>query len=93
MELNLQGPLFVSLTLRVRPYAFIEETLNEVHEYTILTIGSCTSGYSICLIKKEDSFYIFDCHSRDEKGMPVSDGTAVSTKHTASDDVEIFLTE
>ncbi|GFO22993.1 hypothetical protein PoB_004949800 [Plakobranchus ocellatus] len=44
----------------------------------------------MCLMKK--SFYVFDCLSRDEKGMPVSDGTAIVTKHSASTDVEIFLT-
>ncbi|GFO32834.1 hypothetical protein PoB_005933900 [Plakobranchus ocellatus] len=92
-KINLQKPFFGSLTIRVRPYAFIEEVLNEKHEYAILTIGSCTPGYSMCLMKKKESFYIFECHSKDEKGMPVPEGTAIITKHTASADVEIFLTE
>ncbi|GFO40815.1 hypothetical protein PoB_006732000 [Plakobranchus ocellatus] len=70
-KINLQEPFFGSLTIRFRPYAFIEEVLNGVHEYTILTIGSCTPGYSMCLMKKKESFYIFECHSKDEKGMPV----------------------
>ncbi|GFN90285.1 hypothetical protein PoB_001679100 [Plakobranchus ocellatus] len=45
----------------------------------------------MCLMKK--SFYVFDCLSRDEKGMPVSVGTANVTKHSTSADVEILLTE
>ncbi|GFO15762.1 hypothetical protein PoB_004226700 [Plakobranchus ocellatus] len=92
-KINLQEPFFGSLTIRVRPYAFIEEGLNGVFEYTILTIGSSKPGYSICLMKKKESSYIFHCHSKDEKRMPVPEGTAIVTKHTASADVKIFLTE
>ncbi|GFN95730.1 hypothetical protein PoB_002223600 [Plakobranchus ocellatus] len=92
-KINLQEPFFGSLTIRVGPYAFIEEALNGVHLHTILTIDSCTTGYSMCLMKKKESFNIFDCHSKDKKGMPVPKGAAIITKHTASADVEIFLTE
>ncbi|GFO42958.1 hypothetical protein PoB_006946300 [Plakobranchus ocellatus] len=80
-KINLQEPFFRSLTIRVRPYAFIEEALNGVHEYTILTMGSCTPGYSMCLMKKKESFYIFDCHLKDEKGMPVPE---------AEPDIKVF---
>ncbi|GFO29699.1 hypothetical protein PoB_005620400 [Plakobranchus ocellatus] len=92
-KINLQEPFFRSLTIRIRPYAFIEEVLNGMHEYAILTIGSSTPGYSMCRMKKKKNFYIFECHSKDEKGMLVPEGTAIITKHTASADVEIFLTE
>ncbi|GFO17279.1 hypothetical protein PoB_004378400 [Plakobranchus ocellatus] len=92
-KINLQELFFGSLTIRVRPYAFTEEALNGVREYTILTMGSCTPGYSMCLMKKKEIFYISDCHSKDEKRMPVPEGTAIITKHTASANVEIFLTE
>ncbi|GFO36847.1 hypothetical protein PoB_006335200 [Plakobranchus ocellatus] len=63
-KINLQEPFFGSLTIRVRPYGFIEKVLNRMHEYeyAILTIGSCTPGYSMCLMKKKESFYIFECH-------------------------------
>ncbi|GFN81287.1 temptin [Plakobranchus ocellatus] len=85
-KINLQEPFFGSQTIRVRPYAFIEEALKEGHEEHHF-------NYRLLYSRLRDVPYEKDCHSKVEKGMPVPESTAIITKHTASAYVEIFLTE
>ncbi|KAH3789793.1 hypothetical protein DPMN_167981 [Dreissena polymorpha] len=61
----------------------VEKLMNEhLMAGCILTIGNSEQFYSTCILKNEDSYYLFDSHSRNEVGMLEADGgTACLTEH------------
>ena len=54
----------------------IDDAVNLVDRYAVLTLGSNTPAYSVGLIKKPKSFHLFDSHSRGERGMCSASGKA-----------------
>ena len=48
-------------------------------------------GYMTALIKQMDTFFLFDSHARDSKGMPNPNGTAVVMKFNDILDLEQHL--
>ena len=48
-------------------------------------------GYVMAVIKKSDSFYLFDSHARNCLGMPDENGTAIVLKFTELDEFQNHL--
>ena len=50
-----------------------------------------TCGFTTSMTFQSGFYYVFDSHSRDEKGMPISDGTFVLLKFFLLNCVETYL--
>ncbi|GFN83071.1 ATP-dependent DNA helicase [Plakobranchus ocellatus] len=71
-----------SITDKEGPFVTFERALENVGKYSVLTMGSSTPAYSYCVIKNDNSIFVFDSHSRDTTGMASCDGKATLTAHS-----------
>ena len=54
-------------------------------------MGSGTPSYSTAIMYDKDHYYMFDPHSRNDAGMPGSDGTTVVAIHKNLTDLCLFI--
>jgi len=57
-------------------------------EFSFLMI---ISGYTIAVFKKSCYFYLFDSHSRDERGLTVPDGKSCLLKFANINELEKYI--
>ncbi|XP_053395869.1 uncharacterized protein LOC128556009 [Mercenaria mercenaria] len=85
----------INQTVDYEPYVTLESAIglalkNEASS-CIVTIGQSNPSYSCSLIRRNEKYYFFDPHSRNEVGMPVPDGYATLTVHTTASAVCLFV--
>ena len=97
-SLNLENSCFSNLhftnkDVNETPYMQFEDSVANIRNHGILTMGLGVPAYSVAIIKETHAYHIFDPHSRDDHGMLSASGKAVLSSLENVNDLKQFLNE
>ena len=71
--------------------AALTQTLSKPESKAILIVGHSTPSYSCGVLYEDNTFFLFDPHSRSDTGMSTPDGFAIMTEHASVNPLTLFI--
>ena len=71
--------------------AALTQTLSKPGSKAIVTVGHSTPSYSCAVLHEDNTFFLFDPHSRSDTGMSTPDGFAIMTEHASVNALALFI--